>query len=79
MSKRPQLTDELEALSSISEPAMAQSGAELVESEAELETLSFLVDLFRRCTEENPNNRPKAEELYEMLLARTSNVTGSRC
>ncbi|KAM3754955.1 hypothetical protein ACB098_02G002000 [Castanea mollissima] len=79
MSKRPQLTDELEALSSISEPAMAQSGAELVESEAELETLRFLVDLFRRCTEENPKNRPKAEELYEMLLARTSNVTSSRC
>ncbi|KAF3945532.1 hypothetical protein CMV_028102 [Castanea mollissima] len=48
MSKRPQLTDELEALSSISEPAMAQSGAELVESEAELETLRFLVDLFCR-------------------------------
>ncbi|GMY27305.1 mitogen-activated protein kinase kinase kinase a [Fagus crenata] len=77
--KRPQLTDELEALGSLSEPAMAQSDAELVESEAEVETLSFLVDLFRRCTEEDPKNRPTADDLYDMLVARTSNVASSRC
>jgi hypothetical protein len=73
------LTDELEALGSLSEPAMAQSDAELVESEAEVETLSFLVDLFRRCTEEDPKNRPTADDLYDMLVARTSNVASSRC
>ena len=58
---------------------MAQSDAELVESEAEVETLSFLVDLFRRCTEEDPKNRPTADDLYDMLVARTSNVASSRC
>lgn len=73
------MTDELEALGSLSEPAMAQSDAELVESEAEVETLSFLVDLFRRCTEEDPKNRPTADDLYDMLVARTSNVASSRC
>lgn len=77
--KRPSLTDKLEALGSFSEPAMAQSGAEPVESEAELETLRFLVDLFRHCTEESPKNRPTADDLYEMLRLRTSNLTSSEC
>jgi hypothetical protein len=58
---------------------MAQSGAELVGSKAELETLRFLVDLFRRCTEESPKNRPTADDLYEMLRLRTSNLTSSEC
>ncbi|XP_062169022.1 uncharacterized protein LOC133875048 [Alnus glutinosa] len=77
--KRPSLTEELEALGSFSEPAMAQSGAELVGSKAELETLRFLVDLFRRCTDESPKNRPTADDLYEMLRLRTSNLTSSEC
>ncbi|KAF5466065.1 hypothetical protein F2P56_016022 [Juglans regia] len=79
MGKRPLLTDELESLGSATEPAMAQSGVELVGSEAELETLRFLVDLFRQCTEENPKNRPTADDLYEMLVLRTSNLTSSGC
>lgn len=79
MGKRPSLTDELESLGSATEPAMAQSGVELVGSEAELETLRFLVDLFRQCTEENPKNRPTADALNEMLVLRTSNLTSSGC
>lgn len=72
------MTDELEVLGSFSEPEMAQSGAELVASEAELETLRFLVDLFRQCTKENPKSRPTADHLYEMLVLRTRNFTSAR-
>lgn len=72
MGKRPQLTDELEALSSMNEPTMIQSGEELEKSDAERESLKFLVDLFHRCVEENPNERPTAEEIHEMLLGHTS-------
>jgi hypothetical protein len=74
MGKRPQLTDELEASSSMGEPTMIQSGEELEKSDAETDTLKFLVDLFHRCVEENPNERPTAEEIYEMLLEHTSRI-----
>ncbi|XP_045819646.1 uncharacterized protein LOC123913087 [Trifolium pratense] len=74
MGKRPQLTDEMEALSSMGEPTMIQSGEELEKSDAETDTLKFLVDLFHRCVEENPNERPTAEEIYEMLLEHTSRI-----
>ncbi|CAK9171189.1 unnamed protein product [Ilex paraguariensis] len=81
MGKRPQLTDELEALgqsgTELEDPAMAQSGTQLQGPEAELGTLKFLVDLYHRCTEENPANRPTAENLYNTLLAHASSVTGS--
>ncbi|GAV57544.1 Pkinase domain-containing protein/LRR_4 domain-containing protein/LRR_7 domain-containing protein/EDR1 domain-containing protein [Cephalotus follicularis] len=72
MCKRPRLTDELEALGSLNEPEMAQSGTDLEGPEVELESLRFLVYLFRRCTEEIPADRPTARDIYEMLLARTS-------
>ncbi|GKV19678.1 hypothetical protein SLEP1_g29904 [Rubroshorea leprosula] len=68
--KRPQLTKELEALQSLNETTMSQSGTELEGSEAEVEAIRFLIDVFRRCTEENPSDRPTAEELYNMLLER---------
>lgn len=74
MGKRPQLTDELEALSSMNEPTMIQSGEELEKSDAETDTLKFLVDLFHRCVEENPNERLTAEEIHEMLLGHTSRI-----
>ncbi|KAF5752336.1 hypothetical protein HS088_TW01G00244 [Tripterygium wilfordii] len=70
--KRPQLTNELEALVSMNEPTMAQSDAEVVETEPDQKTLTFLVDLFHHCTEENPVDRLTAEELYELLLDFTS-------
>uniref|UniRef100_A0A5B6ZW31 Putative ras guanine nucleotide exchange factor L n=1 Tax=Davidia involucrata TaxID=16924 RepID=A0A5B6ZW31_DAVIN len=76
--KRPRLTDELEPLGSLEGLAMAQSGTELEGQEAESETLRFLVDVFRRCTEGNPSDRPTAEDLYNMLHDRTSSFTSSR-
>ncbi|KAL4387740.1 hypothetical protein GQ457_09G019660 [Hibiscus cannabinus] len=64
MGKRPRLPEELEALeSSSTETAMTQSG-----TEAETETIRFLVDIFRQCTEENPVDRPTAEDLHNLLL-----------
>ncbi|KAK2980657.1 hypothetical protein RJ640_011465 [Escallonia rubra] len=74
MGKRPQLTDELEASRPLEDPAMV-SGTELEGPEAESETRKFLVNLYRQCTEENPNNRPTAEHLYNLLLTRTSSIT----
>ncbi|KAG2401495.1 LRR receptor-like serine/threonine-protein [Vigna angularis] len=71
MGKRPQLTDELEALSSMDEPSMIPSGEEIEKSDLEVDMLKFLVDLFHKCVEENPNKRPTAEEIHKMLLAHT--------
>ncbi|PIN19191.1 Tyrosine kinase [Handroanthus impetiginosus] len=67
MGERPKLTEELEAL--------AQSVAEL---EDESETLRFLPKLYHRCTEKNPTDRPSAKDIYNLLLAHRSSVTGSR-
>ncbi|KAK6929904.1 Leucine-rich repeat [Dillenia turbinata] len=77
MGKRPPLTEELEALL-IQEPTVAQSRSELDRGDAETETMTFLVDLFRQCTVENPTERPTAERLYELLLAHTSSSTSTR-
>lgn len=72
--KRPQLTNELEALVSLNEPTMVQSDAELEQRGGDSEALAFLVDLFRRCTKENPVDRPTAQEIYEMLVSRTNDL-----
>lgn len=72
MGKRPRLPEELEALESSSESAMTQSG-----TEAEVETLRFLVDVFCRCTEENPSDRPTAQDLYDMLLEYSNELANS--
>lgn len=77
MGKRPRLTEELEALDSLSESAMTQSGTELDGKEAEVDTLRFLVDVFCRCTEENPTDRPTAKELYDILLEHTNGFRNS--
>lgn len=76
--KRPQLPDELEAFGSCSELVASESGSGFEKPEPELETPSFLVHLFRRCTEENPADRPTAGDVYEMLLLHTSNSINSR-
>ncbi|CAB4292137.1 unnamed protein product [Prunus armeniaca] len=78
MGKRPKLTEELEAFRSLDEPIMTQAGAELNGTEADLDTLRFLVDLFYQCTEENPQNRPTADNLYELLLKHSSSPPKSR-
>ncbi|KAK1391912.1 Serine/threonine-protein kinase PAK 6 [Heracleum sosnowskyi] len=78
MGKRPPLTDELEALGSQEDPTMAHSGAELDSSDPDFENLKFLVGLYQQCTEKDPTDRPTAENLYNMLCARTSSMTSSR-
>ena len=57
---------------------MAQSAEELEQTEDDLDTLRFLVDLFSQCTAENPENRPTADRLYELLLERSTEFTSSR-
>lgn len=74
MGKPPQLTDDLEALSSMSEPTMIQSSEDPEKSDTEVDGVKFLVDLFHRCVEENPTKRPTAEEIYEVLLAQTGRL-----
>ncbi|XP_028789169.1 uncharacterized protein LOC114745182 [Neltuma alba] len=71
MGKPPQLTEELEALSSLNEPTMIRSGDEPDKSDTEADLMKFLVDLFHRCVEENPAKRPTVKEIYEMLLEQT--------
>ncbi|KAL3582280.1 hypothetical protein D5086_016612 [Populus alba] len=70
--KRPPLSDELEALGSMDEHLVTHSGSNPEGPEAQSETLRFLVDLFCRCTKENPADRPTASDIYKLLLARTS-------
>ncbi|KAL5190940.1 Mitogen-activated protein kinase kinase kinase 3 [Glycine soja] len=55
MGKRPQLTDELRVLSSMNGPTMIPSGEELEKSDAGVDMLKFLVDLFHKCVEQNPS------------------------
>ena len=78
MGKRPKLTDELEALRPLKKPAMAQSAEELDQTEADLDILRFLVDLFSQCTAENPKSRPTADSLYKLLFDRSTALTSSR-
>lgn len=78
MGKRPELTGELEALGSMKESSMSQSVQESDGSKKEQETTAFLIDLFRKCTQENPNDRPTAKELHEILLEHTAKVKSSQ-
>ncbi|GAB2294674.1 hypothetical protein Dimus_028870 [Dionaea muscipula] len=70
--KRPPLTDDLEVMRSLKETAVSKSGVKPEETNDETNALSFLVDLFVCCTQGNPTDRPTAENLYELLLAKTS-------
>ncbi|KAL6971672.1 hypothetical protein U1Q18_031352 [Sarracenia purpurea var. burkii] len=75
--KRPPLTEELEALGLPEEPTLVQSSSGPGIPEAELETLKFLVDTYHKCTKSDPSDRPTAEKLHHILLARTSSLMGS--
>ena len=76
MGKRPELIGELEeeALGLIKESSMSQSVQESDGSEKDQETKTFLIDLFCKCTQKNPNDRPTAEELHKILLEHTAKV-----
>uniref|UniRef100_A0A6N2MXS8 Protein kinase domain-containing protein n=1 Tax=Salix viminalis TaxID=40686 RepID=A0A6N2MXS8_SALVM len=73
--KRPPLTDELEALGSIDEHLVTQSGSDLEGLEVESETLRFLVDLFCQCTKENPADRPTASDIIQIVACTHKHLT----
>ncbi|KZV25945.1 ras guanine nucleotide exchange factor L [Dorcoceras hygrometricum] len=66
MGQRPRLTDELEELAEMNK-----------EIENKSNTLWFLVKLYRQCTEKNPDNRPSAENIYNLLLNHMSSINSS--
>ncbi|CAL1396552.1 unnamed protein product [Linum trigynum] len=75
--ERPPLPAELERLGLMNVPAQKEKSEPEMEEFSELETLRFLVNLFRRCTEGSPADRPTATDIYESLVAHT-NTRGSR-
>ena len=76
MGKRPELAGDLEEeLGTIKQSTMSQSSVQESEGqEKDQETKALLIDLFRKCTQENPNDRPTAEELHRILLEHTVKV-----
>ncbi|GAB4851027.1 hypothetical protein Ancab_030325 [Ancistrocladus abbreviatus] len=76
--KRPPLPNDLEVLLSLKDPAMAKSSTKLEGTDTEFEVLRFLVDIFCRCTRANPTDRPTAENLHEMLIAKASSFSSSK-
>ncbi|CAI0559369.1 unnamed protein product [Linum tenue] len=74
---RPPLPAELERLGLMNVPAQKEKPKSDMDESSERETLRFLVNLFRRCTEGNPVDRPTATDIYESLVAH-SNTRDSR-
>ncbi|KAF2559924.1 hypothetical protein F2Q68_00012824 [Brassica cretica] len=72
--KRPKLPEELETLISETEED-DESANKLREeydlTESDLDTMRFLIDVFRLCTEESPLDRLNAGDLHEMILSWT--------
>ncbi|MCL7044566.1 hypothetical protein MKW94_010538 [Papaver nudicaule] len=80
MGRRPQLTEELEGLSSSDELEMEKSSLGIKAEggiKAEEDTLKFLVNLFHMCTRRNPEKRPTASRIYQMLQAQTASFVRS--
>ncbi|XP_004247677.2 uncharacterized protein [Solanum lycopersicum] len=71
--KRPQLTEELEAMATskteLEDLAKSCSSSDLDKKQSESRILRFLVSIYRWCTEKDPNDRPTAENLYNLLLS----------
>ncbi|KAG2267375.1 hypothetical protein Bca52824_061930 [Brassica carinata] len=72
--KRPKLPEELETLISETEED-DESANKLREeydlTESDLDTMRFLIDVFRLCTEESPLDRLSGGDLHEMILSWT--------
>ncbi|MCD7445820.1 hypothetical protein HAX54_000058 [Datura stramonium] len=70
--KRPQLPEELEAMAAskaeLDDLAKSCSGSDLDKKQSESRILRFLVSIYRWCTETDPDDRPTAENLYNLLL-----------
>ncbi|XP_076903080.1 uncharacterized protein LOC143558035 [Bidens hawaiensis] len=71
MGKRPLLTDELEALGPVEDTEASEPETEEYKKE---KTLRFLIDIYRKCTRDDPSDRPTADRIYR-LLADFSNST----
>ncbi|KAK4792137.1 hypothetical protein SAY86_022572 [Trapa natans] len=72
--ERPKLTDEMEALTSSRDHSSSGSEDEKKRMKQKQESLRFLVDLFYKCTQKHPGDRPSAREIYESLLSHTKNL-----
>uniref|UniRef100_A0A7C8ZJJ6 Protein kinase domain-containing protein n=2 Tax=Opuntia streptacantha TaxID=393608 RepID=A0A7C8ZJJ6_OPUST len=76
--KRPPLTEDLELLGKSEDPPKPDSPEELEETtDKEVEGLRFLIDVFCQCTNGNPAERPTAEDIYKMVLVKTSTFISS--
>ncbi|MFS7978832.1 putative dual-specificity kinase TKL-Pl-2 family [Helianthus anomalus] len=71
MGKRPLLTDELEAMGPAEDTKTNKPESEEYKKE---KTLRFLIDIYRKCTKDDPLDRPTADRLYR-ILADFSNST----
>lgn len=71
------MSGDLELLGSLEESSRSKSSKKLEEADSELESLRFLVDLFHECTNGNPAERPTAEDLYDILLSKTTTLAAS--
>uniref|UniRef100_A0A803NAG5 Protein kinase domain-containing protein n=1 Tax=Chenopodium quinoa TaxID=63459 RepID=A0A803NAG5_CHEQI len=75
--KRPLLNGKIEKPGSLEEHSGLNSCTEIEGEDRESEGLRFLIDLFHQCTNGNPDERPTAEDIYDMLLAKTSSFTAA--
>ncbi|KAH0637193.1 hypothetical protein KY285_011237 [Solanum tuberosum] len=70
--KRPQLTEKLEAMAAskaeLEDLAKSCSSSDLDKKQSESRILKLLVSIYCWCTEKDPNDRPTAENLYNLLL-----------
>ncbi|KAK4355557.1 hypothetical protein RND71_024528 [Anisodus tanguticus] len=70
--KRPQLPEELEVMAAskaeLEDLAKSCSGSDLDKKQSESRFLRFLVSIYRWCTEKDPDDRPTAENLHNLLL-----------
>ncbi|KAK4357160.1 hypothetical protein RND71_022770 [Anisodus tanguticus] len=70
--KRPQLPEELEVMAAskaeLEDLAKSCSGSDLDKKQSESHILRFLVSIYCWCTEKDPDDRPTAENLHNLLL-----------
>lgn len=80
--KRPQLPEELEAMAAskpeLEDLAKSCSGSDLDKEQSESRILRFLVSIYHWCTEKDPNDRPTAENLYNLLLTCANSLSSQR-
>ncbi|KAL9263808.1 putative serine/threonine-protein kinase [Drosera capensis] len=73
--ERPPLPNALHLGKSSNKLTGSKSGLEPEGTLIEVEDLTFLVDLFIHCTQSSPTDRPTADYIYELLVAKTSSFS----